>query len=77
MDWKDLLQILVPIIGFMAWFYHQLDKRIDKMDERIDSRFNKMDEKLQTLDSRVSRIEGQLVGPPRWEPKIHEKKEEK
>lgn len=31
---------------------------------------------LQNLDSRVSRIEGQLIGSPRFEPRILEKKEE-
>lgn len=32
---------------------------------------------IQALDSRVSRIEGQLMGSPRWEPKIVNNEEKK
>lgn len=70
MNWQEILTIIIPIIGFLGWIYGRLDKRF----ERLENQINDVRKDIQSLDSRVSRIEGQL-SPYHWEPKIKQKEE--
>jgi len=86
MNWQEILIILVPLLGLMAWVYNRLDKRFDAiLNEMKDMRKDIQDlrkdiqdlrKDIQSLDSRISRIEGQLTGIYHWEPRILEKKED-
>lgn len=82
-NWTEVLTILIPLGAFLAWIYSRLDKKFDK----IDSGFEKLEDEMKNgfrdvkgsisqLENRVARIEGQLIGSPRWEPKIKTKSEE-
>jgi predicted nucleic acid-binding Zn-ribbon protein len=79
MSWiTDNLQIIATLGSAWAVYYF-LRKPIDKMEiELKEMRLEIKDirKDVQSLDSRIARIEGQLIGPPRWEPKVLEKKEE-
>lgn len=71
MTWiSDNLQILATLGSAWAVYYF-LRKPICKVEQRLE----KVEDKLQSLDSRISRIEGQLIGSPHWEPKIREREE--
>lgn len=73
MNWQDILTILVPTFAFMGWIYHRIDKKFDRVFEELKD----IRKDIQNLESRVSRIEGQLMGPPKyWEPKVIEKAKE-
>jgi len=39
--------------------------------EKCETRSIKIEDKLQILDSKISRIDGQLSGPSYFEPKVH------
>lgn len=39
--------------------------------EKCEARSIKIEDKLQILDSKISRIDGQLSGPSYFEPKVH------
>ena len=63
MNWQDILSIVVPLGGLMAWIYSRLDKRFDAIDKRFeknDERFNGIDKELSQLNTRVAVIESKL-----------------
>lgn len=74
MNWQDILAIVVPLGGVMAWVYNRIEKRFEKIEQKMEQRFDQVDQKLQILDSRISRIEGQLA-PRIWMPEVVEKKD--
>ena len=76
MDWQPILTILIPILSFMGWVYARIEKRADERFHELKNEIKDLRKDIQSLDSRVSRIEGQLIGPFRFEPKIVEVKEE-
>jgi len=63
MDWKEILTILVPILGMMAWVYNRIDKKFEKVEERFD----KVDRKLDDLNMRLTRLEGRFDERGYWE----------
>ena len=68
------------LAGGFGWLIYQIHKTNDRMDNKFDKMNNKFDDlrkDVQSLDSRISRIEGQLMGPVRWVPEVVERKEEK
>lgn len=79
MTWQDILLIIGPLGALSSWIYYRIDKKFDRIEERFDNTDRRFDsvlgelkdmrKELQTLDSRISRIEGQLT-PHYWEPKI-------
>jgi hypothetical protein len=91
MNWQEILTIIIPILlglgGGLGWIYSRLDKKFDKVDQRFDNtdkRFDsilgeirEMRKDIQSLDSRVSRIEGFLVGIHPYELKVVNKEENK
>jgi hypothetical protein len=71
-NWIEVFTILVPICAFLKWFITRMDKKFESIDKRFDTMFSELKEirkDIQNLDSRVSRIEGQL-SPRFWETKI-------
>lgn len=66
MNWQDILAIVVPIVTLLGWIYHRIDKKFDS----IMNELREMRKDIQSLDSRISRIEGQLNPPVHFEPKI-------
>ncbi len=86
MDWQLILTILVPTFAFLGWIYNRIDKKFDCVDKKFEGVYQRFDmvfdelkqlrKDMQVLDSRISRIEGQLTGVPSWEPKIRERKQE-
>jgi len=70
MNWQEILTILIPMFAFLGWIYSRIDKKFEKIEHTI----NDLRKDVQAIESRVARIEGQLV-PHRWdwEPKIVEK----
>ena len=84
----EILIILVPLLGLMAWVYNRiekkaderheiLEKRFDKIDQRfekIDRRFDQVDQRLQSLDIRLTRLEGRFDERGYWEAREFRKK---
>jgi hypothetical protein len=77
MNWQEVLTILVPILGMMAWVYNRIEKKFDTGFTELKAEIKDLRKDIQSIDSRVSRIEGHLIGMHHWEPKVIEKKEEK
>ena len=80
MDWVEISTILGPFLVITGWLYNRLEKRFDRIDkqfEKIDESISNLRKDIQSLETRVARIEGQLAGPPRWEPRIKEKERNK
>lgn len=65
MTWQDILMIIAPLMSLMGWTYFRIDKKFDI----VMSEIKEMRKDIQSLDSRISRIEGQLT-PRYWEPKV-------
>ena len=72
MNWQEILTILVPLFAFLGWIYNRIDKKID----RVEISLKDLNEKVHGLDTRISRIEGQLNLVHYCEPKVLHKKEE-
>lgn len=89
MEWlTNNLQILATLGSALAVYIflrmearkeaNQLKDEIKEVKNEIKEMKEEMKDlqrEIQQLDSRVARIEGQLVGPYRWEPKVIEREQ--
>lgn len=67
MIWQEILLIVVPIMGMMAWVYNRIEKKADersnqvnKQFEKIDARFEKIDARFEKIDARFDQIDEKL-----------------
>ena len=54
MNWQDILLIVVPLGGFMAWIYSRIDKRFDGVYsdlKEINSKLNDVDKRLYAVET--------------------------
>jgi len=64
MNWQEIIAIVAPIMGRLAWFYNRIDKKFECIDKRFDGvnlELKEIRRDIQSLDTRVSRIEGHLI----------------
>jgi chromosome segregation ATPase len=70
MHWQDILSIVIPIGALLAWVYNRIDKKFDQLRTDVRNDINDLRKDVQSIETRVSRIEGQLTHfEPRWEPR--------
>jgi hypothetical protein len=69
MNWQEILAIVVPLIGLMGWFHHNLMSEIKELRKDVKA----LDLRIQGVENRMSRIEGVLYGPYHWEPALKKK----
>lgn len=69
MNWQEILTILVPILGMLAWVYNRMDKRFDSVDRELD--LTRSD--IHNLDMRLSKLEGRFEERGYWEAREHRK----
>ena len=60
MDWKELLTILIPTLGFLAWVYNRLDKKFDKMEDKFNKMEDKFDKRFEEVDKRFEKVDKQF-----------------
>lgn len=84
MTWiNDNLQTLATLGSALAVYVfirvgaRKEAKEIKAEIDEVKKDLKSLGEKVQSIDSRVARIEGQLIGPPHFYPRLHEKQEEK
>ena len=65
MEILDIIKIIGPILGVLAWMYNRIDKRFDSVDKKFDSIMTELKEirtDIRALDNRISHIEGYIMG---------------
>lgn len=58
MEILDIIKIVGPILGVLAWMYNRVDKKFDS----IMSELKEIRKDISALDRRISHIEGYLMG---------------
>lgn len=54
MNWQDILLIVIPLGGFMAWIYSRIDKRFDGVNAELketNSKLNDIDKRLYAVET--------------------------
>lgn len=61
-DWTNIViaacTMITTLVAMKFWLLGGIEKRLDKIDNRLDA----IDKDLRQLDSRISMIEGYLMG---------------
>lgn len=54
MNWQEILVILVPIFGLMAWSYSRIEKKAEDRQDDLEKRFEKIDQRFEKMDQQFN-----------------------
>ena len=67
MNWQEILTILIPLFGLMAWVYNRIDKKFEALSTDVKHEFKSVKDALHQIDMRLTRLEGRFDERGYWE----------
>lgn len=73
MNWQEILIILAPLLGLMAWVYSRIEKKADERQASTERHLDRIVDTLHNVNNRLTRLEGRFDERGYWESREHHK----